>query len=376
MSTLALTMIVRDEAEQLPAFFAHHQGLAEEIVVVDTGSADDSVAIAEACGARVIVHEWGDDFAAARNVGLVEVTADWVLFLDADEKVSQRDFGVVRRALDTETDRVFLMETRNYCLGTSHLEWQPVLGEYPNEESGQTGLFIARRVGLFPRLPALVFSGCVHETVLPASQKLGLPCSSLPVPVHHYGYARSVAVNEARHTRYRRLLSRKYAENPHDPASQLEWATVLIESGEAVAALEPLMALVGGPARARPVVRGLVLLGRLRREMGEFETARELLNEAVRQDPDFMLGWLERIRVETAQANWTEAESLLSAAERRLGGRQPQLLRESLLIKIKMRRLVEGLAAAEDLVRFCPQWQEIRDLTARIRRLTEPSGGP
>jgi len=370
---LALTMIVRDEAEQLPAFLDHHRGLADELVIVDTGSCDQTIEIARAAGAQVVVHAWQDDFAAARNAGLQAAAADWILFLDADERISQQDFRRLRDILPPVADRAYLHETWNYCLGTSHLEWQPLRGRYQTEEAGQTGMFVARRVGLFPHDRKIVFTGRVHESVLPAVQAEGLAVETLDIPVHHYGYVRSEGINEARQVRYRQLVERKFADDPTDPAAQLELATVLLESGESAQALVHLETLARGPIGARPVVRGLVLQGRLRREMGELEAARKLLTKAVGHDPGFLFAWLERLRVEAEAGDWRAAQAILDGAEASFGTQEPQLLRETLRIKIQNRQLTAALAAAEELVRFCPQWQEIRDMKARLQHMIKLS---
>ncbi len=370
MTRLALTMIVRDEAAQLPAFLAHHQGLADEIVVVDTGSEDQTREIAATAGALVVDFPWQDDFAAARNAGLEAATAEWIVFLDADERLSQSDFSALQRSLPDRPDRVFLQETWNYCLDMAHLEWQPISGRYPQEEKGQTGMFVARRVGVFPRLKYLVFSGRVHESVLPAAEALGLPLAKLDIPVHHYGYAQTIEINVARHERYRRMVQLKFDDNPADPAAQLEWATVLLESGEPQQAMVHLMELANGPRGLRPVVRGLALQGRLRREMGEIPAALSLLSEAVGQDPDFLLGWMELVRTEALAENWDAASNALAKAEARFGHQNPQLLREALRIKIKTGQLPAALIAAEELTRLSPHWREIRDLRDRLRGMT------
>ncbi|WP_287128974.1 tetratricopeptide repeat protein [Candidatus Cyanaurora vandensis] len=85
--TISLCMIVKDEAEQLPLCLASVQGVVDEIVVLDTGSTDETIAIARAQGARVYEQAWSGDFALARNYVLQYVRGDWVLVLDADERL-------------------------------------------------------------------------------------------------------------------------------------------------------------------------------------------------------------------------------------------------------------------------------------------------
>jgi len=105
-------MISRDEASRIGASIASAKCIADQIVVVDSGSTDDTIAIANAAGAHVVHHQWDDDFAAARNAAIPHIKGRWTLWLDADEFVDPsttenfRDllarndacgFGVVRR---------------------------------------------------------------------------------------------------------------------------------------------------------------------------------------------------------------------------------------------------------------------------------------
>jgi tetratricopeptide (TPR) repeat protein len=85
--TLSVCMIVRDEEEMLARCLKSVQGVADELIVVDTGSKDDTVIIAKDFGARVFHFEWCDDFAAARNESLKHATGDWILQIDADEEL-------------------------------------------------------------------------------------------------------------------------------------------------------------------------------------------------------------------------------------------------------------------------------------------------
>ena len=84
---LSLSMIVRDEATRIEACLRSVQDFVDEMVVVDTGSTDETVALAQACGARIEHLEWPGDFAPARNAALEHVKGDWVLVLDADEQL-------------------------------------------------------------------------------------------------------------------------------------------------------------------------------------------------------------------------------------------------------------------------------------------------
>ncbi len=97
MATLSLCMIVKDEAKNLPRALASVKDLADEIIVLDTGSGDDTPMIAAAAGAKVNFLMWGDDFAIARNASLDQATQDWILVLDADETLT----GAGRRLIAT-----------------------------------------------------------------------------------------------------------------------------------------------------------------------------------------------------------------------------------------------------------------------------------
>ena len=86
-------LIVRDEEQRLPDCLASLAGVADEIVVYDTGSVDRTVEVATAAGARVVEGYWDDDFARARNAALEACRGEWILHVDADE-VLVADEGV------------------------------------------------------------------------------------------------------------------------------------------------------------------------------------------------------------------------------------------------------------------------------------------
>lgn len=96
MGKISACVIVKDEEKNLPRWLDSVKRIAEEIVVVDTGSSDGTVAIAEAAGAKVYHFPWIDDFAAAKNFALAKASGDWVVFPDADEYFTAEDAPKVK----------------------------------------------------------------------------------------------------------------------------------------------------------------------------------------------------------------------------------------------------------------------------------------
>ena len=98
-NTLSLCMIARDEASFLERCLASAAPHVDEIIVVDTGSTDGTVRVARAAGAEVSEFEWVDDFAEARNASLRAASGDWILLLDCDEVIAERDWSALRDAV-------------------------------------------------------------------------------------------------------------------------------------------------------------------------------------------------------------------------------------------------------------------------------------
>lgn len=84
---LSLCMIVRNESKNLARCLDSLQRVVNEIVIVDTGSQDNTKEIALSYGAMVFDYEWHDDFAAARNYAIIHASGEWILSIDADEEV-------------------------------------------------------------------------------------------------------------------------------------------------------------------------------------------------------------------------------------------------------------------------------------------------
>ena len=94
MSYLSVIILTKNEKKNIETTIRNAWRCADEVLVVDSGSTDKTVELAEKNGARVVFRAWNNDFAAQRNFALTQTKADWVLYLDADERLNEEKSGV------------------------------------------------------------------------------------------------------------------------------------------------------------------------------------------------------------------------------------------------------------------------------------------
>lgn len=114
MPSVSATLIVRNEAARLARCLESVSAHVDEIVVVDTGSTDDTVAIASRFGCRIGHFAWNDDFSAARNAALSLSCTDWNFVIDADEWLV--DPATLREAVRHVPDSTGLVCVRSECV--------------------------------------------------------------------------------------------------------------------------------------------------------------------------------------------------------------------------------------------------------------------
>ncbi len=136
---LSVAMIVRDEQNGLAETIESVRPIADEIVVLDTGSTDQTAPVAERLGAKVFSNAWTDDFSAARNACLDRVSGDWVLWLEVGERLTADSAPEVRRFIDQRPD-----PKKIYLLMTELASLDPTAS---NEQIAEARLF-ARSAGL------------------------------------------------------------------------------------------------------------------------------------------------------------------------------------------------------------------------------------
>jgi O-antigen biosynthesis protein len=186
--TLSVCMIARDEEEYLPQCLMSLQPVADEIILVDTGSTDRTREIAQAFGAHVFDVAWTNDFSEARNFSLSKANGQWVLVHDADEVLSSRDYDKLRTLLRQASSRSVAISfvTRSYTTNSSLEGWTANQGKYPEEEAG-TGWIPSVKVRLIPNDDRFRFENPVHELLEPSLIRAKVDFKPCKIPIHHYG---------------------------------------------------------------------------------------------------------------------------------------------------------------------------------------------
>lgn len=186
---ISLSMIVKNEERFLPGCLESIKGLADEMIIVDTGSTDSTKEIARSFGAKVFDFEWCDDFSAARNESLRNTTGDWVLYLDADERIDKSFHYRIRKLVSSGKGDAFLLNLKSK-IGT---------GENPQYH-------IVSYPRLFRKIKGVRFIGEVHEQITTSLTAVGARILASDVSIEHLGYAQDGDIILEKARRNHRLL--------------------------------------------------------------------------------------------------------------------------------------------------------------------------
>lgn len=190
---VSLCMIVRNERGQLARCLDSVRGLADEVIVVDTGSTDGTPELARTLGAIVVETTWRDDFAEARNRALSLARGAWILVLDGDEWLPPESVAAVRALAAREPAEAF------------HL--------IQCSEDPEGHPMHAAAVRLFPNRPDVRYRFPLHEEVNESLKRAGVPLRGTAVEIRHSGYADPSEIAR-KQERNRRIVEAALARKP------------------------------------------------------------------------------------------------------------------------------------------------------------------
>lgn len=195
---ISLCMIVKNEESNLARCLKSVNGCVDEIIIVDTGSNDNTVAIVEEFNAKIFYYQWDDDFAAARNFSLSKATGDWVLYLDADEELEP-----------------------HCCDRLKNLENLPGIEGYIfqiNNVSDTNDPLRHINLRMFRNRQEYRFEGKLHEQIMNVitSHNYGTVVNS-GINIFHYGYLSSEFIAKDKAQRNYRINKKLVDSEPNNP---------------------------------------------------------------------------------------------------------------------------------------------------------------
>lgn len=196
--SISACLITKNEENNLERCLKSLQNIVDEIIVVDTGSTDKTIEIAQKYNATIGHYKWNDDFSAARNESLKLATSKWILWIDADEELDPSSVKMLREGLMRPQFGGFFIKISNYLSDLSESE-----------------IYVHSPIRIFRNIEGIQFEGRVHEQMVNSIKKIGLPTATLNgVQIFHHGYKPDQLEAKQKTERMIKLLKKEVKDNP------------------------------------------------------------------------------------------------------------------------------------------------------------------
>ncbi|NUU60930.1 glycosyltransferase [Paenibacillus agri] len=209
MKRLSVCMIVKDEEELLPRCLESVTGIADEIIIVDTGSTDRTKQIAAAYSAQLFDFTWINDFSAARNESIRHAAGKWVLVLDADEYLAKEEYDEWNQFLENE-------EPQN------HLAYTLPVINFTGDRDSDDEISTAPITRLFPNFKGIFFERPIHEQLTRGNQG-ELYHKKVSMNIYHTGYQTKRLIEKNKHERNMTIFN---TMKKNDRMSEYDWFTL------------------------------------------------------------------------------------------------------------------------------------------------------
>jgi glycosyltransferase involved in cell wall biosynthesis len=217
-SLLTVAVIARDEEKNLPVLFDSLRGLpsSTQLIVVDTGSRDNTKSLSKSLGAEVHDFVWQDDFSAARNFALSLSLGHWILWLDADDALPMATLTWIKENLDLlDPEKAYAFHIRS-----------------PGPDGTQFRFY---QIRLFPNHRGIQFQNAVHETIGDSIQEKGMSVLACGMDIVHHGYSELLVIDRKRKRNSALLQKAMTSDSNKDtqPSAtlRLAWGKMLMSEG-------------------------------------------------------------------------------------------------------------------------------------------------
>ncbi len=258
-------MIVKNEGHHLSDCLQPIQSVVDEIVLVDTGSTDGTKEIAKAFGAKVFDFPWCDDFSAARNESIRQATGDYILWLDADDRMEAEEvkkLGQLKTRFPQRKDEAYFLIVRN-----------------PSLVDGET---LFRQLRIFPKVKGGYFEGRIHEQIYHRLQSLGVKRIDTDIQILHQGYHGPEEVLQ-KILRNLSIIKNALETDPENIFLHFQAARTLAGLSRFTEAVEHMEKVLRHPKvrseEKRFCFDAMLLLAQWYMELGRYEEAFRLMND-------------------------------------------------------------------------------------------------
>jgi len=190
--SISLVIIAKDEANSIERAILSAKGIVDEIIVIDTGSKDNTVQIAKQNGAFVFHFDWSENFSEVRNFAISKASKDWILTIDADEIIEQFDKDILYNS--NKKIGGYLVNIKNYL----------------NQQNDFTTHKYTR---VFFNNKNFHYSGRIHEQIRESIEQQGFEIAESTILIEHFGY---IQTSEEKLLRNLKLLDLDLLDNPSD----------------------------------------------------------------------------------------------------------------------------------------------------------------
>lgn len=283
-------MIVRNEEQNLSECLDSVKNVVDEIIVIDTGSTDETVGIAESYGAQVEHFPWCDDFSKARNESIKYASGDWILWLDADERLLPESIPVLQDLLrPVKKPTLYKVHIRNI------------------KEDGRTyTLSDAHR--LFSNHFGLEFTGRIHEQLVESARVKGGLERDTDVVLYHTGYGLTGEQKQEKFERNIALLQKMVKDNPRDAYAHYKIGQQYGLMDRLKPALEHYQLALKYESFTQQMRASLFnVVAETYLKLNELSAAREYADKSLRLIPNQAAAYYIQYRIADAQKDWSSA---------------------------------------------------------------------
>lgn len=229
MPNLTLAIIFKNEANYIENCIRSVLNIVDEVIAVDSGSNDGSDEIVKGMSLKdpkikYHLRQWPGDFSNQRNFAIDQATGDWILFLDADERLAVPDHKKLLEAISKPEFDAYELPILNYTLDLTEV------GYVPNSEAPYPyGYVVTRLHRLFRRRSEFRYEGILHEKIEPSLFQAKANLSKIDISIHHLGRVKESeeGLRTKRYEFYLELAQKKLNQNPSDSQAHWELGVIL-----------------------------------------------------------------------------------------------------------------------------------------------------